>query len=510
MKEKVIRALLVEDDPEDTLLLMNLMARSTWPSFRFTLDCAEDLASGLAVLAKGGIEVVLLDLMLPDSRGIETVRAVRSGFPDVPLVVLTGLRDEAMGLEAVAQGAQDYQVKGNIDGHALKRTISYAVERHRMLARLKNVIEGAADAMVVVDSKRMVRFLNPAARALFGRGGEPMLGKPFPYPLPSQDSGELVLRTEGVERVAEMKVSEIEWEDEPARLASIRDITDLRRLEQLKAEILERRRMDKLKDELMSAVSHEMRNPLTIIKATSSNVKDGLTGPITEQQADMMLLQYKNILRLEKILDNILDLARLESGKARIDPRPLNAAQIVWDTVLGFQLLAMERNIRIEQRIPPGLPLIHADSELFIQVLSNLIDNAARFTASRILITAEAVEEEAPSGSGKGPPSGDPGPLAAGGVSVLTARKYVRLSVIDDGRGIPKDRIPELFNKFVQINRSNEGEGYKGTGLGLAICKEIVERHEGRIWVECDEGKGARFHFQIPQETPGGEHVQPQ
>ena len=84
------------------------------------------------------------------------------------------------------------------------------------------------------------------------------------------------------------------------------------------------------------------------------------------------------------------------------------------------------------------------------------------------------------------------------------------MSVIDDGRGIPKDRIPELFNKFVQINRSNEGEGYKGTGLGLAICKEIVERHEGRIWVECDEGKGARFHFQIPQETPGGEHVQPQ
>ena len=147
MKEKVIRALLVEDDPEDTLLLMNLMARSTWPSFRFTLDCAEDLASGLAVLAKGGIEVVLLDLMLPDSRGIETVRAVRSGFPDIPLVVLTGLRDEALGLEAVAQGAQDYQVKGNIDGHALKRTISYAVERHRMLARLKNVIEGAADAM---------------------------------------------------------------------------------------------------------------------------------------------------------------------------------------------------------------------------------------------------------------------------------------------------------------------------------------------------------------------------
>lgn len=504
MTEKVIRALLVEDDPEDTLLLMNLMARSSWPSFRFTLDCAEDLASGLAVLARGDIEVVLLDLMLPDSRGIETVRTVRSRFPDVPLVVLTGLRDEALGLEAVAQGAQDYQVKGNIDGHALKRTLGYSVERHRMLARLKNVIEGAADAMLVADSKRVVRYLNPAARALFERGGQPLLDKPFPYPLPARDSGELVLRAEGVERVCETRVSEIEWEDEPALLASVRDITDLRRLEQLKAEILERRRMDKLKDELMSAVSHEMRNPLTIIKATSSNVKDGLTGPITEQQADMMLLQYKNILRLEKILDNILDLARLESGKARIEPRPLNSAQVVWDTVLGFQLLAMERGIRIDQRIPPGLPLIHADSELFIQVLSNLIDNAARFTASRILITAEALEE-AP-GAAEGSPPSRP---QEGSVSTLTARKYIRFSIIDDGRGIPKERIPELFNKFVQIDRSSEGEGYKGTGLGLAICKEIVERHEGRIWIESGEGQGARFHFLIPQEPPGGDHVQP-
>src|ERR1700733_8241930 len=128
LKNRNIQALLIEDDPEDTMLLMNVMAKSGWPSFKFTLLCAENLQSGLKLLEEGGIEVVLLDLMLPDSQGIETVIRIRAKAPDVPIVVLTGMQDEDMGLEAVKHGAQDYQIKGNLHGHSLKRTLSYAVE----------------------------------------------------------------------------------------------------------------------------------------------------------------------------------------------------------------------------------------------------------------------------------------------------------------------------------------------------------------------------------------------
>ena len=492
MRDTPIHALLIEDDADDSFLLMGMMAQSEWPSFRFTLECAETLAAGLEILAKGEAEVVLLDLMLPDSQGLGTVRSVRARFPDVPVVVLTGMRDEALGLEAVLHGAQDYQVKGAIEAHSLKRTISYAVERHRAASQLKRIIDRSADGMAVVDAAGLVRSLNPAAEGLLSGLVKAPLGKKFPFALTPESTSELRLPSPVGERVAEMRVVAIDWEDQPACLASIRDITDLRRVEQLKAEVKESRRMDKLKDELMSAVSHEMRGPLTIIKAAAVNIMDGTSGPLSEDQDTMITLQHKNIVRLQKILDHILDLSRLESGKAEISPVRVDARQPVIDTAAGIRLVAADKGLEIDVQVPADLPPVYADPELLIQVLGNLLENAVRFARSNIVIRAEAstAGPEEPKSSGAG--AGRSPAMAAGSKAVL-------FSVSDDGRGIPKDRLPELFNRFVQIDRGANGDGYKGTGLGLAICKEIVERQQGRIWAESDAGQGARFYFTLPQ-----------
>jgi signal transduction histidine kinase len=401
MAEKTIQGLLIEDDPDDALLFMNHMKSGRGPAQDFTFQQAATLKQGFEALSKGGIEVVLLDVHLPDSRGIDTVKRLRARFPDVPIVVLTGLPDEAVGIEALRVGAQDYQVKGSLDGHSLKRTISYAVERNRMLV-------------------------------------------------------------------------------------------ELRRVEQLRAEIKERERMDRLKDELMSTVSHEMRNPLTVIKVVTCGIRDGLKGKLTKQQSEMIAMQYRNIQRLEKIVGRILDLSRLESGKATISPRMISAAHFIHETVQGFQLVAEKPKILIAEEIAPHLPRIYADPDLFVEVLSNLIDNGVRYAHSHIKIKAEAVADPA-EGAARG---------HGGGTLVMTARKFVRISVVDDGDGIPRDRVPDLFNKFVQVNRSSKDEGYKGTGLGLAICKEIVERHGGKIWVESAEGIGSAFRFEFPQDPP--------
>ena len=399
MGEKTTRGLLIEDDPDDALLFMNLMKSGHGPFPQFAFKHVTSLRQGLDALAQGGLDVVLLDVQLPDSRGIATVQKLRERFPDVPVVALTGLPDESVGIEALRIGAQDYVVKGSLDGHSLKRTINYAVERQRMLL-------------------------------------------------------------------------------------------ELRRVEQLKAEIKERQTIDQLKDELMSTVSHEMRNPLAVIKVVAASLRDGLRGQLSKQQLEMIDMQYRNIQRLEKIVGRILDLSRLESGKATITPRKLNAARLIHDTVRGFQLVAENPAVSIVEELPADLPGIYADPEMFVQVLTNLIDNGNRFAHSQIRIRAEAVEGQ------EGSPRG------TAGVAVLTARKFVRFSVIDDGNGIPQDRIPDLFNKFVQVGRSSKGEGYKGTGLGLAICKEIVERHGGRIWVESAEGIGSAFRFEFPQDPP--------
>jgi signal transduction histidine kinase len=401
MGEKTIRGLLIEDDPNDALLFMSHMKSGLGPKEAFDFKQAATLKQAFEVLAQGGIDVALLDVMLPDSRGISTVQKLRERFPEIPIVVLTGLPDEAVGIDALRFGAQDYLVKGNIDGHSLRRTISYAVERNRMLL-------------------------------------------------------------------------------------------DLRRVEQLRAEIKERERMDRLKDELMSTVSHEMRNPLAVIKVVACGLRDGLRGAMSKQQLEMIAMQYRNIQRLEKIVGRILDLSRLESGKAQISPRKVSAAYLIDDTVKSFELIAESPKIKIIEEVPADLPSVYADPELFVQVLTNLIDNGLRFAHSFIRIRAEAVDRASDAVSRR----------PEGAVAAATGTKFVRISVVDDGNGIPQDRIPDLFNKFVQVNRSSKGEGYKGTGLGLAICKEIIDRHSGKIWVESAEGIGSAFRFELPQEPP--------
>jgi len=480
LQEKTIRALLVDDDAEDTLLLMGLMAQATWPWFKFTLECAQDLKSGLEILAKGETEVVLLDLMLPDSQGLSTLEKARSCAPDVPIVVLTGLKDEAMGLEAVAGGAQDYLVKGGVDGHALKRTISYAVERHRMTSSLKGLVDGSADAMVVVGDDGAVRYANPAAQALFGRPLGEILDKPFPYPLGPEGHAEISIPSaEGPARIGEMRVSRIEWRDQAARLASIRDVTDQRRAGQLKAEIQERRNLDRMKDELMGAVAHKIRTPLTVIKAGVDCLHLGMAGPLTPKQGTLVGLMRNSVDKLVKVVRNTLSLSRLESGKAQVRPTRLDAAPLIDGAVRAFKLLADERKIALGARLAPHLPPVHADPDLFSEMLDNLIDNALRFAKSKVEVRADVHPGER---------------TPEGGV-------YVEFSVIDDGPGVPREHAQEIFHKFVQAGRAAGTGGYKGTGLGLAVCKESAELHEGRIWVEPGDG-GGKFHFILPKHEP--------
>lgn len=473
MNIKTVRGLLIEDDAGDADLFMTLMKNARWPSYRFVFEWARTLKAGIEALSRGGIDIAVLDLKLPDSSGIETLRELNCRFPEAPIVVMTGLHDETLGIEALRNGAQDYLVKGALEGEMLKRTISYAYERHRAFARMGHIIERSADGIVVVDMKGLVRHSNLAAEILFRSKPGQLLGAPFPHPLSLNHPTEISLPGEaGEERTAEVRVSEIEWENEPARLALIRDITELRRHEQIKAEIKERRRLDKLKDALMSTVSHEMRNPLTVIKVAASGIKGGLKGRVSQSMTEMISIEERNIMRLERIVERILDLSRLESGSVKL--QRVDAAKIIGDTVQGFQLINKNPAITIHSEISPDLPPVRGNQELLIQLLTNLLDNALRFARSRILVNAAVLVE------------------AGGGV---------KISVIDDGRGVPVSRQGDIFNRFVQVDRIENGIGYKGTGLGLAICKEISERMGGRIWIESAEGRGTAFHFVVPQYT---------
>lgn len=481
--EKSLRILLIEDDPDYTLL-MNLYLHEAGGGMKQEIVNAASLAQGLDLLDRGEFDIVLLDLMLPDSQGLDTLAALRRRAPGVPIVVLTNIALEETGVRAIGEGAQDYLIKSKVDQQQLSRTIGYALERSRLYGQMESLVRSAPDGIVIVDSARIVHYANPAALALLGRTAEQLQGKAFEHPLEAEGSSELKLAGPNGEVTAEARLAPVEWRGAKAQMVTLRDITDLRKYEQARAEIKERRDMDVLKDKMLSTVSHELRTPLSIVKMAVGTIRDRLAGPLTPEQDNMIQTADRNISRLTRILSNFLDLSRLESGSAYVDPRPFDPVELVREVTDDLRMTYKYKSISLTVDAAKAVPLVRADRDMITQVLGNLLDNALRYARERVQVRVKKAD-------------GD-----------------VVISVIDDGRGIPEGKSADLFNKFVQLDRPRGGEGYKGTGLGLAICREIMTINGGRIWAENIKGWGAGFHIALPAEAAaaapaaGGQHVE--
>lgn len=480
-----ISVLLIEDDPDYTLLMNLYINEACGESLKYDMQCAVNLAQGLELLARREFDIVLLDLMLPDSEGLDTLTELRRRSPAVPVVVLTNLALEDAGIAAIGSGAQDFLIKSKVNQETLRRAIGYALERSKVYAQMEGLVSASPDGVVILDAAVTIRYANPAALALLGRPREELQGRRFEHPLPDGSPTEIKLPGPQGEAIVEIRQAPIQWRGAGARLITLRDITGLRRLEQVKAEIAERRRLDKLKDNLLSTVSHELRTPLSIIKMAIGSIRDRLIGPLTPDQEKMIHTADRNISRLTRILGNFLDLSRLESGNAAVDIQPLDAAELVQEITDDLRMTYKTRGVLLLVDAAPDLPRIRADRDMITQVMGNLLDNALRYARERVMVRAAA---------------------APGGAEVV-------ISVIDDGRGIPEGMGADLFDKFIQLDRPKGGAGYKGTGLGLAICREIMSINGGRIWAENMKGWGAAFHIALPLAVPaapaaGGQHAE--
>jgi PAS domain S-box-containing protein len=467
--EQTVRILLIEDDPDYATLMNVYVNEACGASLRYALRGVERLEDGLRLLEREEFDIALLDLILPDSRGVETLDRLRRTAPGLPVVVLTNLDQEEIGLEAIAAGAQDFLPKNKVDSGRLRHAIGFALARDRLHRQMQALIDSSPDGMLVVDRSRVVRYANASAVALFGRPRDEIVGRPTTLVLNPERPRETALERAGAEPVTvEVRVAEIEWKDGPAWLAAMRDVSQIKKLEHARAEIRERRRMDQLKDQLLSTVSHELRTPLSVVKAIVGNMRDGLAGALTDDQKEMVGTADRHIDRLTRLLNNFLDLSRLESRRARINLRELDPLELIQDVAEGVQMVHRNRAVEIRLELPPVLPAVRADPDMITQVLSNLFDNAMRYARSRVVLRAAAAD---------------------GGVEI---------SVTDDGPGLPAEGLEGLFNKFVQLDRPRGGPGYKGTGLGLAITREILSLHGGEIHAENAPGSGARFRFSLP------------
>ncbi len=234
------------------------------------------------------------------------------------------------------------------------------------------------------------------------------------------------------------------------------------------------KKLDVLKSNFVSTVSHELRTPLAIIRQGVSLIHRKILGQINDQQAQTLADVLENVDRLVRIINNILDISKLETGKVNLDKVEINCALVLQKLVEQFRMTAKTKDITIENDLAESLPAAFVDKDKFIQVVTNLLGNAVKFTPSSGRIRIFAKED------------GD----------------FLQIAVSDTGRGISKEDIPKLFEKFEQFGRK-DGPGDQGTGLGLAISKEIVELHGGKIWIESVVDQGTTFTFTVPKyETP--------
>lgn len=235
MSSGTVKVLLVEDDPDDVRLVHEALDESGQSS-SFEVAHVTRLRDARERLGRDPFDAVLLDLSLPDSSGLETFHHVEDQAPKVPIVVLTGLDDEAIGLQALDTGAQDYIVKEQLTGQLLVRALRYAVERHRLRvrlaeqalglyiseARLRRIIDGIPIGMLIVDSRYKVVFINPAAEEILGRRAQDLLGEDWGVPLETGPGEPIAMGRPGDEKdMFEHRVAEVEWAGDTAYLVTL-------------------------------------------------------------------------------------------------------------------------------------------------------------------------------------------------------------------------------------------------------------------------------------------------
>jgi signal transduction histidine kinase len=228
--------------------------------------------------------------------------------------------------------------------------------------------------------------------------------------------------------------------------------------------------LDRLKDAFLSMVTHELRTPLTVISGLAEMLDDSIYGALTPPQAERIGQIRAQAARLQQLVNDLLDLSKLESGMMRLRRAPLDPRALVLAALAPLEAVAAQAGVKLEHEVGRDLPEVSGDGQRIEQVLTNLIANAIKFTPrdGRIIVGAAATHDA------------------------------LRFTVEDTGCGIPPEMRERIFDRFVQIHPRSDGWS-KGTGLGLAIVKHIVELHGGGVSVESEAGHGSRFSFTLPR-----------
>jgi signal transduction histidine kinase len=498
---------------------------------------------GCALLRREKVDAVILDLTLPDARGLEALHRVRLAAAGVPVIVLTGVADEEMAIAALRAGAQDYVLKPPPDGASLARIIRYASERQRLLQELDSSVHASAlaerqwrllsevSAALALSPEldpaveRVARLLVPdvadsfvlflagkrtpnGARRWHLRGDcGPALRDGLRTLLPSYgpddlQSGEwrqaisalfestglasgsaVPIHVEGRVRGLLLLGASAERREGPTDETFACAVADRIDMAISQTRLLRRtQRAVDARDRAVSIVSHDLRNPIGTIQICARALLEPNPPTIAgvRQMGDLIL---RSAAWMQQIVEELLDRATLDAGRLPLHRVPTDVTDIMSTAQAMFATAARVNEIELELSSDPQLPLVHADSHRLMQALANLLGNAIKFTppGGRVRLSAEAVRSPS-NGRGSEVPE-----------------RGIRFSVSDTGPGIPAEDLRHVFDWFWHT----QGDPRGGVGLGLSIARGIVEAHRGRLQVESTPGRGSTFSFTVPIAAAG-------
>ena len=361
-------------------------------------------------------------------------------------------------------------------------------------ASLRAIIERLPDGIVVVDSHGTIRFANPAAERLFDRRAEDLVGTSFGFPVVVGETTEIdiVQRGGGGVVYAELRVVETEWEDEQVEIVSLRDITDRKQAQERSQQLaferearLEAEAASKAKSEFLAIMSHELRTPLNAVLGYSELMELGISGPITDTMREQIGRIRMSATHLLGLVNDILDLAKVEAGRLQVSSGPCSAAGTLAAAIALIQPQAAARGLELTVVAADGEGVIYrGDEERVRQIMVNLLSNAVKFTGPGGKITVEVERSKSP----------DPD------TRLQSSRSYVSFRVSDNGAGIPPDKLISIFDPFVQAE-SGHSRSREGSGLGLTISRRLARLMGGDLTVKSDVGKGSTFCLWLPADS---------
>jgi signal transduction histidine kinase len=255
-------------------------------------------------------------------------------------------------------------------------------------------------------------------------------------------------------------------------------------LEQMNLKLVE---FDEMKSDFLSNVSHELRTPLASVRAYAESILE-YEMPQDQRESFLRIILEQSE-RLTSVLDDLLDLAKIEAGELKLSLEPVGILRAAVAAIESVKPLAEKKDVRLSVVQASTGGTVVADEQRLIQVLVNLLNNAVKFTGPGGVVAVSFTAATLPAGA--------PASAASAGNSAKKQATHLRVTVTDTGEGIPTDELGRIFDRFKQVADKNK-RSRPGTGLGLAICRQLVEKMGGSIWVESIVGKGSSFHFTIP------------